>query len=102
MPPTAIVWIILFGVREREGVRLGQKEWLQRRGKTPCEDIRAQKFIQVRLEGGEHRPEGIFLMPYQAVAVTACFLKELIALSKKDWLNSTHHSILLEEGDVSG
>lgn len=29
MPPTSIVWIILFGVREREGIILRGKEWLQ-------------------------------------------------------------------------
>lgn len=53
MPPTSIVWILLFGVREREGIRLGGKEWLQKKGKTPCGDIGAQTFIEVRLEGGE-------------------------------------------------
>ena len=54
MPPTSIVWIILFGVREREGIRLGGKEWLQKR-KTPRGDIRARKFTEVRLEGGEQQ-----------------------------------------------
>ena len=51
----------------------------------------------------ELRVELVRPSSYQTVAVKACFLKELTAWSKrKDWLNSTHHSTLLEAGDGSG